>query len=1644
MMQLCKTDAIIRSILLRDAYLRIGEAKNPGPCEASAGLTIGCFNPTGIMYKTDSIDLLPNRGSAIWGACESHLSKPGIHKFQQELMFKKSKYKFFPGAPAPMKSQSASSIGGKQLGVGFLTDLPTRALQHSWPKESWQEARFSMQAFFYQSHWVFGATFYGFAYKADTQEVKNRTDDLLSHLTQRLVVNMKGKRFIVGDFNQTNGQLQQTAIWQSYGWKEIQIMAHERFGKQIQNTCKGATVKDFVWISPELQPFFLDTETMDIFPDHLAVCAHFSPFGPPDPMFLWTKPKAIGWSEIEGPIADQGFNQSLSEFASADEFMKQISQQFENRVDDKLKEKNKTKLLKCQKGRSCTLEVKKTQQTIAPIKPSRHGEIEPDAMCTSLQYKQWFTQSRRLQSLIRLATKPPPLTITQEVHKHREWRAVLHASGFHGGFRQWWEKLDRKMDFAPATLPFSVPPLEDLIHIKLNLEQQIGALQKVLKQNLIGRAKLNRQQDPNKIFADVRKPAVSPIVMLSDTKTMQIVDVNHDTSEVTVDDISSLDLQKPLYHDQGVLTIIQVCNESQKIAVQNTEALAPGLTIKQAEFAADLQELFTRFSTEWKARWDRHAEIPTDFWDPIISFYKTAVPPVSEIPCEPITLAQWKHALKKKNRHAAVGPDGWSRMDLLQLPDDLTSGILHMLSCIENGCNWPKTIITGLVFSLEKVPNADRVGQYRPITVFSLIYRVWSSIRARACLRHLAKYAPSRCFGNLPNKAAMQVWLQIQSLIETTQADGTMASGTMVDVIKCFNHLPRIPIFEICAHLGIPSPIIRGWSNALCTMERRFSIRGSTSPAVRSSTGCAEGCALSVVGMLAINILVDTWLQYKAPLCKLWSYVDNLEITTKDADTTVAGLHELNRIMSALDLNLDPTKTFCWSTDAHERKILKDREQEVKMWARDLGGHVQYSRQATNSIITDRIKLFRDRWPAFARSHAPHRQKIKALKMVAWPNALHGATSIHLGNDHYEELRTGAMRGLTLQAWGASPLIQLSLVEHPSADPAFHVLWHTVADIRMHLPLETCERIFDEIALPTSRLRPKVGPCSVLLHRLHQVNWSWQANGYFLDGRGRMIHLWEAPIQDLYTRLCDDWQLHIMRQMSTRKTFGGLPECSPGLTNSNKPKDNSEKGLLQTILNGTFFTSEHQKYRAPGEHENCPFCGLPDNQKHRHWDCPELENVRDCPPNIKQRILEMQPATFNHGWIPRPDVLEPFRNAQDQIEDTTNEHNFPDCLPKILELFTDGSCLKPSDKTARLAAWGVTIACPQSNDEFQPVANGMVTGLVQTITRAELTAALAAIKFAVRCQQKFRLWIDNAFVVKIIQKCLSNKDFSFPNHKPNHDLLNQIRVLFDNHRNLCLGVVKVTSHADQIEADPAERWAIRGNQSADDCAAAAYSRNPTLLQMWFKLLEQLEELQTIRYWLHRTIIRVGFEAIRRTRQQKQEEKQLHTGEATMPQLEYQKWVLPLMPPDNRHFQIDQWGKLSRWTMSLHVEDCTTQWWSWPQLFIDFCLTARCAPPWYCRSSKNWKTSEHPPTNEFPKRCYWFSTFINKALKQLGMVNPGTFCRPDSHAISYWSTCMPIQVPEWRFDKVESWLFLQSSRFSASTDLKSIRRIPDTC
>ncbi len=222
------TNRAMWSILLLNFVLRVGEAKNPGP-QFHNGLVLGAINPTGLTSKSCTLLELPRAHHEIWGISESHLTCPGAKKFPRELRFRKIGLNYHPGAPAPFRSNSFSATGGKQSGTGFLATMPSRALQPSWTPEQWKQARFSLNTFCCDNVWIHGAVVYGYASGTENLSTKQATEAVLQIVTERAVMQMKGRRFIVGDFNHTPGQLDQVECWRKWGWKEAQELMREKF-----------------------------------------------------------------------------------------------------------------------------------------------------------------------------------------------------------------------------------------------------------------------------------------------------------------------------------------------------------------------------------------------------------------------------------------------------------------------------------------------------------------------------------------------------------------------------------------------------------------------------------------------------------------------------------------------------------------------------------------------------------------------------------------------------------------------------------------------------------------------------------------------------------------------------------------------------------------------------------------------------------------------------------------------------------------------------------------------------------------------------------------------------------------------------------------------------------------------------------------------------------------------------------------------------------------------------------------------------------------------------------------------------------------------------------------------------------------------
>lgn len=113
--------------------------------------------------------------------------------------------------------------------------------------------------------------------KPHTRATRQNTDDVLAHLTQRIVLQSHGYRAIIGDFNQEDMEaIPQFQTWREHGFVEVQLWANQCSGREIEPTYHGKTVKDHIWMSAELGSRLTAVNLHNtVFPDHGVLTVNF-------------------------------------------------------------------------------------------------------------------------------------------------------------------------------------------------------------------------------------------------------------------------------------------------------------------------------------------------------------------------------------------------------------------------------------------------------------------------------------------------------------------------------------------------------------------------------------------------------------------------------------------------------------------------------------------------------------------------------------------------------------------------------------------------------------------------------------------------------------------------------------------------------------------------------------------------------------------------------------------------------------------------------------------------------------------------------------------------------------------------------------------------------------------------------------------------------------------------------------------------------------------------------------------------------------------------------------------------------------------------------------------------------------------------
>lgn len=380
-----------------------------------------------------------------------------------------------------------------------------------------------------------------------------------------------------------------------------------------------------------------------------------------------------------------------------------------------------------------------------------------------------------------------------------------------------------------------------------------------------------------------------------------------------------------------------------------------GSTILQHQTLSAISDVQQALLDFWTPKWQAIDNIPMELWDRLSGFITAFMPKLhNSLPA--ITIEQWKKGLRRFKSYAARGTDGFSHLDLINMPDNLMESLLDLFNGIEEDrLNWPLQFLHGMINSLPKTSEPNGPSDFRPVVILPVAYRAWSSIRSRQMIRFLLPHVSDGAYGFLPGKEPMQIWASLQGLIECASQGSVGLSGLSTDLRKAFNCIARPPTFALATHLGAPVRLVHAWSTYLQEFSRSFRISTFVGGDAHSTVGLPEGCGLSVYAMLNVCWAWHKYMECFHPSVQATSYVDNLGLRALEPELVASAFFGIITFFQFFHLEVDPGKTFTWGLSVQDRRTLSSLGFTCVSAASELGGAITYGTMIRNSQLKARV-----------------------------------------------------------------------------------------------------------------------------------------------------------------------------------------------------------------------------------------------------------------------------------------------------------------------------------------------------------------------------------------------------------------------------------------------------------------------------------------------------------------------------------------------------------------------------------------------------------------------------------------------------------------------------------------------------------------
>lgn len=386
---------------------RVGEAANPG--HSHADVSIALVNPTSLTSK-DAIfeQLITDNELGILACAETSATRT------VQAMFSKFVGRFHmkslwspPVEPHKFKINDEASLRGKAMGVSLHSRFPCRQPWRA-PLNDWtMQVRVLRTVVQLGVTWVQVIVIYGYSTgHPGWRALTNNLFQYACNLSKQLAL----PTIYLGDYNLDVHTLQGYEALAEQGYVSLQQLHRQRYGKDMEHTCRGATSPDTAIVHPLIAQWISSIQVLDqgFFDTHCPVIFRLQL-----PSTLVTIPK-IRYPEswLQFGIAKDDLQEVLDhhpELSTAPNDLSDLAAWGKNMEaivhEALLVEHHKNPHFQLPPGlpRRCKGRCRPAKRVRCPLIPlarnSRRGNFEPDSEPVTFQSRRLLKQLRRIESL---------------------------------------------------------------------------------------------------------------------------------------------------------------------------------------------------------------------------------------------------------------------------------------------------------------------------------------------------------------------------------------------------------------------------------------------------------------------------------------------------------------------------------------------------------------------------------------------------------------------------------------------------------------------------------------------------------------------------------------------------------------------------------------------------------------------------------------------------------------------------------------------------------------------------------------------------------------------------------------------------------------------------------------------------------------------------------------------------------------------------------------------------------------------------------------------------------------------------------------------------------------------------------------------